>query len=1167
MNTTFKLYYKPKKKWYINNSVNRKRLRQNPRKWKLGSGLMISPKNRIVKKTKRNLAINKKYLDKKRAKKYSGGFYLKYSLISRRGRIRKEHGRYIPINRREKKEFKQIIKMAIERLQNDYPIFKSKRKQVQHIKISDWNVENFKKKSAKLPVFGKYINHNMSKLYIDPNAPNTSENYNCLPENIWYQASEKIKKSKATPKRPYYIESAKDLVTFINHHRYIKSKNTIVPYKTIKQTKGCNINDIKAIENEFDLLIRIFDIYLNKWIFTDKQKIIRHIKNVNNIVYLLGHDRHVFSIKKEYKNKIKSNNFKVKLDSDLQPTYNLHIPYKCKHVSVKSLKRAYRNHLKYKMRDNKNMVIWTFIHFKNDNTLIQKLVKKYKADVFKYKGNILNIKFPNNIIIKNLQGFNINIKEDYINDFKTAKKICKLLNININEVSSYSGLSLRLFTNTLKYNISNLSVDQRNYLKSFRCGGVNKIYQNEYYCQEDEVIIEIDKKNAYPEASLEKLFPKFLEIDTLQEYQDNGNLLQGEGFARIILDNTDPHIIEYYELFPYGTHDYTFQQVNYGRKMNIPFKITHILKASSIYKNIFNKHVNTLYKRIKKYPEYKKEFKRILNSLSGILKCDEKPVKVVLTRSKAEASRLYFNSKQQFLRIFNAGGEKFYEVGYNNTNNRSLPHLYNYILGYHTISMYKLYKDLEKLDVIFLQKITDCYQIVIKKNKLSLLKEISEKHKCSIKFKDGIDFIGWGCRNYRINTTFKKSSVKKTKNRFYGIKNPHPSDSYYHFQYTPYTFSETNIKEYIDKTDYTHPYLKLSKTHQKIAIIGPPGSGKSYQLKLVTQELKKLCKKYDILTPSGISAKNVDGQTIESKIGFRKSKSFSINVMKPVDFVLIDEFSMISQERFNIFYDIYLTLNRHTCFIFFGDPSQLIHPDNGHSILLDDFHKEYLHKIWRQKDVEFIEHIKNVLNTGVYKGNNNITNDYRLILAGTNYQCELFNKKYHKQFKNKNTEHFVFRAKLWGNIFYHKQFKHYLNKEGFNKVKVYIGEQFMIKENIYDKDKKRLFVNGQMIKITGFNKKSIKFRTINRETFELSDKIYTLSMQIRKKKASNDYQKKYESFCKYLPISPCFAVTIHKVQSLTIYYNYAIHWKSLWDNKLKYVAISRAVNPEQITIL
>ena len=94
-------------------------------------------------------------------------------------------------------------------------------------------------------------------------------------------------------------------------------------------------------------------------------------------------------------------------------------------------------------------------------------------------------------------------------------------------------------------------------------------------------------------------------------------------------------------------------------------------------------------------------------------------------------------------------------------------------------------------------------------------------------------------------------------------------------------------------------------------ITGSAGTGKSFIIDLITEDLKKKKSNYLLLAPTGVAAQNIGGQTIHSALrihetlcGFQ-SLAFHdhefFEILKAIDTLIFDEISMISTPLFSLF--------------------------------------------------------------------------------------------------------------------------------------------------------------------------------------------------------------------------------------------------------------------------
>lgn len=115
---------------------------------------------------------------------------------------------------------------------------------------------------------------------------------------------------------------------------------------------------------------------------------------------------------------------------------------------------------------------------------------------------------------------------------------------------------------------------------------------------------------------------------------------------------------------------------------------------------------------------------------------------------------------------------------------------------------------------------------------------------------------------------------------------------------------------------------------EKVLIItGSPGTGKTTIVKGLVTILKLLNASFELLTPTGISAKKLgttagyQAYTIHRRLGYKgKSWDYNAVVKYPTQAIIVDESSMVDQE---VFYRLLSALHPTTKLVFVGDNDQL----------------------------------------------------------------------------------------------------------------------------------------------------------------------------------------------------------------------------------------------------
>lgn len=145
-------------------------------------------------------------------------------------------------------------------------------------------------------------------------------------------------------------------------------------------------------------------------------------------------------------------------------------------------------------------------------------------------------------------------------------------------------------------------------------------------------------------------------------------------------------------------------------------------------------------------------------------------------------------------------------------------------------------------------------------------------------------------------------------------------------------------------------------TEKVLIITGGPGTGKTTIVKGLVTILKILNASFELLTPTGISAKRLgttsgcQAYTIHRRLGYKGNKwDYNAVVKYPTQAVIVDESSMVDQE---VFYRLLSALHPTTKLVFVGDNDQL--PSVGPGSVLRELITSgsmktiFLDKIFRQ---------------------------------------------------------------------------------------------------------------------------------------------------------------------------------------------------------------------------
>lgn len=385
-------------------------------------------------------------------------------------------------------------------------------------------------------------------------------------------------------------------------------------------------------------------------------------------------------------------------------------------------------------------------------------------------------------------------------------------------------------------------------------------------------------------------------------------------------------------------------------------------------------------------------------------------------------------------------------------------------------------------------------------------------------------------------------------------------------------------------------FINLLSSGKNIFLTGKAGTGKSFIVKEAMANLTAAGKRFIGITPTGVAANNIGGQTIHSIFSIRPfgvSDFDSCNFLKTekrrlfdkVDAIFIDEISML---RPDILDAMHWTLIKNGCAgldkkqtVFIGDLKQLpaVLDDNTRSVLYQNYDGEEfynakiyntlnvinieLDEILRQSDSEFIESLNIVRNGGKSKYFEQFVSKEPngIVLAPHNSTVQKYNTD---GLAKLPTKEIIFEAFVEGNV----------KADDFNLesiVKVKDGAKIMYLANSKDAP----LVNGTLgifrtaitaegethfIEVAGGISYPLRRMKFTKIEYVLSDKKDKLEL------------KELGSIEQY-PIKLAYALSIHKSQGLTFDEITVDLSLPCFSKGQMYVALSRVTSPKGLRII
>jgi energy-coupling factor transporter ATP-binding protein EcfA2 len=473
---------------------------------------------------------------------------------------------------------------------------------------------------------------------------------------------------------------------------------------------------------------------------------------------------------------------------------------------------------------------------------------------------------------------------------------------------------------------------------------------------------------------------------------------------------------------------------------------------------------------------------------------------------------LFCNNDKTFINSFNIGDDVYYHMYEDiiKQNMETESPIYNQIVQMENILLHEMIIMIQNKGGRVLDVNTDCVYCEFPNDNLPF--ELVNNNINSYYWGDGV-------YKYKLESIDKRLTVERMKQ---------------YIRTDIYTSKPNEWKLFNDVQDNNFTSLVdiIIESNQSFNILGAAGCGKSTLIKMIQRELTNDDKNFITLCPTNKAALIIpDAMTIHKF----KNKMGRMNYLKNnnIDYIFVDEISMM-HEIFYKFLMLLKSLKPDIKFIMCGDFEQL-KPVN------DRYHGNY-----KNSSALFELCDGNRLNLNTCRRANNdlftvcsdIKNKKDIDISPFKNNLEKINLCYTNKKRIEINKHFmkkmIMKKKSVG--LYLPRLKHNDNSQDVN---LFVGMPIISYKNSSKLD----IVNNESFVITDINNDTIEFKNKRIENLEIS---------------INDFQR-------YFYVN--YATTIHKAQGETIKKPYTIHEWSKLNRRLRYVALSRATELNNINII
>ena len=540
-----------------------------------------------------------------------------------------------------------------------------------------------------------------------------------------------------------------------------------------------------------------------------------------------------------------------------------------------------------------------------------------------------------------------------------------------------------------------------------------------------------------------------------------------------------------------------------------------VYSSLTVEYNYYNKFIDYLYDVLGD------KAKLSVNTIIGMFKpkIRENWKSLLISEDVNTAYYHYLNKNGSFIDTKTINDKNYYQVfnRYTTENQESEAPLYNQILDIEAIEVHKLINLIQSQNGLCLSVRTDCIECVFPRT-----------NECPFTCSDNKNIDGYYFDDDKKVPKYKLEDKDQTvdiDNIIEKLPNYKRSEIYI------LKNNEYEIIPDVTDNDFKPLVDTILNSKKSIHIDGRAGCGKSTLIKLLHKELDDKKIKYISLAPTNKASRIIDGQTIHMFVAANTGKTLKELSIK---YIFIDEVSMMTE----CFYKYFLILKAYRPdikFILSGDYSQLLpvaerlencnYKDSLALFELVDGSRLQLTKCRRSDD-------------------------------------ELFNMLKPENINNLKKESFGHLQTSINICFTNKkriQINDYWMKQVVRKSKKNSSDILTFKKLEYDNNSQDVSLLAGMPLIARKNSKGLNI--CNNDTFkiqQINNKSKTIIItDVDKKQTIN-----FDDFQKMFYVAYC--ITTHKSQGMTINEAYTIHEFEKFDERLKYVSLSRSTNKKNI---